>query len=389
MSDFSDAAREYFGGAHRPEPHVPEPEEVTGDEVDGSTNPLAEYAEGAYLSAAAAWLVKVEQASAELAILHAERDKIHSQPEDGDNVYALEEKYSRLRSQADDALEHAGVLAHLNIRMATACGAYQDRHQRVEVEQPRPWLTTNTPEFRAWAEAQIGVPKVKTPDEVATEIREQVKADVEAHQAETLRPGIDPEPPEDGALWTADGEYFAFAVFPLERVIQRWLIIRRYTEFLSWQTAPEPKPSPATWEGLDGKIGYADDAPLRRPTAAERAAFYGPEPEPTAEDNAPTPPEHACGQFWGNPIPSMVSTCERCGASAAAHLQRGLRNLNGEVPTSAARQDRTPISAATLQTLTEDKLDEIVRAVDREWARRAQVRPERRSRGGAAQWREG
>lgn len=224
------------------------------DEVDGSTNPLADYAEGAYLSAAAAWLVKVERART---------------------------PYLKAADNSFTEFTTADRLAELNIAMATACGAYQDRQPRVEVKQPD-WLAPAQPYRLA-----------KTPDEVAAEIREHVQAYVEAHQAETLRPGIDPEPPEDGALWTADGEYFAFAAFPLEREIQRWLIIRRYTEALRWHNDyPNNFITADTWEGLDGKIGYADDAPLRRPTAAERAAFYGPEPDPTA-DNTLTPPEAA------------------------------------------------------------------------------------------------
>jgi len=124
-----------------------------------------------------------------------------------------------------------------------------------------------------------------SPDEVAQQIREQVKADEAAHQAVTLRPGVDPEPEEEGSLWTfaepdqAAGEWFWYAVNEArERPRNRWLMVQHYAQVLRWQGEQSTKPIPLTW----GEIGHDTDgdAVLRRPTDAERAAFYGPEPDP-------------------------------------------------------------------------------------------------------------
>lgn len=342
------------------------------DEVDGSTNPLADYAESAYLSAAATWLVEAEEEREKLADAVLQEGGPEYIPRGGGYVLLF---------------ESAARLAELNIRMATACGDYQDRQRPGKTD----WLAPTVP----------AAASAKTLDEVAAEIREQVQADAEAHQAETLRPRADPEPEAEGELWTpADhpksGEWFAYAT-NAEHGTARWLIVESYAGYLRWRddVSLEGKSNePVTWPHL----GDNTRAVFRRPTAAERVAFYGPEPDPTA-DNAPTPPEHACGQYVGDPIPSMVSTCERCGASAAAHLQRGLRNLNGEDPVQLTpdRQDRTPISDGTLQALTDAKLEEIRQAVKRETTRRAyDPAPQPsgfdqspRPRGGAAQWREG
>lgn len=204
------------------------------DEVDGSTNPLAAYAEEAYLSAAATWLVTAEEALPE-----------------GD----YEDKtafYARAR------------LAELNIRMAAACGAYQDRQPRVEMKTD--WLAPAQPYRLA-----------KTPDEVAAKIREQVQADAEAHQAETLRPG-DPEPEGSaGDLWIdAAGDPATMPLPFLYRLYEnQWLWCGRYAQTLN------PHPS----DGSPWAVA-ADGYTLRRPTAAERTAFYGPEPDPALEEKA-------------------------------------------------------------------------------------------------------
>jgi len=127
----------------------------------------------------------------------------------------------------------------------------------------------------------VSAPTPADMDNLAERIREQVAADEVEHQAATLRPGVDPEPPGDGELWTDDGERFAFSVNSLApgADVHRWMIIDHYAEFLRWRDQNERRAT-HTWEGLDGKIGWADEMPLRRPTAAERTAFYGPEPDP-------------------------------------------------------------------------------------------------------------
>jgi len=298
-----------------------------------------------------------------------------------------------------EMLYTAARLAELNMGMATASGNFDaltllrklnDLGENVERE----------------------VKAEPSPDEVAAKIREQVKADEAAHQAATLLPGVDPEPPEEGALWTDDGRRFAYAVFPLGAEDSdvyhpfRWLIVKSYAEVLRWQSGNVRHPTPATWEGLDGKIGWADDMPLRRPTAEERAAFYGPEPDPqpaieethertttiplTKEcghrgmcdcpDPAPTPPEHACHDFVDTPgtlTTTPGATCARCGASNTAH---GILAVDAEGP---IRFD------ATVAAFSDDAVEEMYQTVKRERIRRAYTAPEDRPRGGAAQWREG
>lgn len=340
---------------------------MSDDEVDGSTNPLAEYAESAYLVAAGEWLSTADRLRTSI---------VSTDPIDEPFEAGITARITKIRDISNFRFESSARLAELNIAMAAACGVYQDRQRPGKTD----WLAPTVPA------AAIA----KTPDEVATEIREQVQADVAAHQAETLRPGIDPEPPEDGALWTADGETFAFSAYPLaDGLEQRWLLLRRYVEFLSWQTAPEPKPSPATWEGLDGKIGYAD-APLRHPTAAERAAFYGPEPDPTADthiicpkcgapgralepgererrtpENDPwcppcTAPSGKAGDWVGGNVPAV---CGKCGGrhagdcATAAPQVADLWAFTDRAGTAVAELSKTEL-ATLIRTLL-DRLSEL------------------------------
>lgn len=229
--------------------------ELWPEEVDGSTNPLAAYAEEAYLSAAGAWLVRAEEEREKLSdavLAEGGRDYI---PRGGGYVLLF---------------ESAARLAELSIRMAGACGTYQTR---LETGLPRPFRLAPDP---------------------AADVRAAVQADVAEHEAATFRPGIDPEPPEEGVLLTTGDGWFAYAVFPLERDIQRWLIIRHYAQALRWLSAGT-RPFAMTWEGLDGTLEYAEHAPPRYPTDVERTAFYGPEPDPTAEVGKP----EVCGKCGG------------------------------------------------------------------------------------------
>lgn len=330
------------------------------DEVDGRTQ--SPTAENDYLSAAADWLVKAEE----------ERDKLADAvlQEGGPEYIPRGGGYVLL-------YESAARLAELNIRMATACGAYQDRQPRVEMKTG--WLTDAVGDTMA-------------------RVSETLKADVEAHQAETLRPGIDPEPPEDGALWTDDGEYFAFAVFPLEREIQRWLIIKSYTQALKWHNDyPNNFITADTWEGLDGKIGYADDAPLRRPTAAERVAFYGPEPDPTAaimethERTTEPEPEEMYSEGAARALERCSKSAEASGKTRTAQwlyacAAASRRGIVDWPPAPAYKGTVVHLDdlEPDLQSLGGEALRKLYESVKRERTRRWYTSP-----GGAAQWREG
>ena len=268
-----------------------------------------------------------------------------------------------------------------------------------------------------------------SPDEVAAKIRAQVKADEGAHQAATLRPGIDPEPEEAGALWTfaepdqAAGEWFWYAVSKAPDWPDRWLMVQHYAQVLRWQNAQGTKPTPNTWE----EIGHdtLGETVLRRPTDAERAAFYGPEPDaaptppeaaptppeaaPTPPEAAPTPPEAACDKFVGlkqqGPVIRMDDLCERCGASAQAHVARGLRHLAtvgaaaDPQPAIEEMHERTttipPIrlddftnpQGTSLADLADKELENLINSVTDECARRQRENGTPwRSPGGAGQW---
>lgn len=314
--------------------------EVNGDDMPDPTEtpgPLNPAAEADYLSAAAGHLGTAESAYM---------------------VWSDPRATGQDRTDARATVTAAGRLAELNIRMAEACARYQNRQ---EYAQPQPY--------------RHDPPAPKSEAEIADAIRAQVKADIAEHYAVTLRPGVDPEPPEDGALLTDDGEHFVFAIHPLTEnlgTIHRWLIIEHYAQALKWRdndAAGTGNFTPAyTWEGLDGRIGYADDAPLRRPTAAERTRFYGPEPDPQDElaqhadaDPVPSPdPKVSAAVAAVRDIPrDFVAEGEVCGRCAA---------------------DRLSVPAVGFNA--------------RGWLRCArclalEAREEAPHRGGAAQWREG
>jgi hypothetical protein len=85
--------------------------------------------------------------------------------------------------------EGSARLAELNIAMARACGEH-----RIYM------LQRKVPQRYALAEE----PEARSAEEVQRLVREQLKADDDAHQGETLHPGIDPEPVAEGELWTDD-----------------------------------------------------------------------------------------------------------------------------------------------------------------------------------------
>lgn len=283
----------------------------SADEVDGSTNPLAAYAEEAYLSVAATWLVRAEEEREKLSdavLAEGGRDYI---PRGGGYVLLF---------------ESAARLAEVTIAMAMACGTYQTR---LETGLPRPFRLAPDP---------------------AADVRAAVQADVAEHEAATFRPGIDPEPPEEGVLLTTGDGWFAYAVFPLERDIQRWLLIRRYAQALRWLSAGT-RPFAMTWEGLDGTLEYAEHAPPRRPTAEERAAFYGPEPDLVC----------ACcssGLVADEGIDPHATVCASCDHVVAQHARRVFERL---VPAGEAW--RSPV---TLEPEPDEMYSEgAARAVER------------------------
>jgi hypothetical protein len=381
---------------------------VSGNEGNGPdpteyTGPASPAAEGDYLSAAANWLALAEQ--------------------------------DLRNATIGDAYPYAesARLAELNIALATACGTYHDRvPQRFAIDP-------------------------------AAMIREQLAADVEREQAQELHPATDGAPPNgQGDLWVVDreGPWFVYNVqgmpgAPLS--CTQWLLVRHHSQVLRWRDEQGPRPQPMTWQELPDQ-GITT---LMRPTDKERETFYGApanpvpapwitQPVPDGEggqidasateapcdccasglfnggetcydcdhgpelhaggevDAAPTPPEHACGRFdsgdnGSNPI-TRSSICERCGASAQAHIQVGLR-FDGMPPEAAQpipvrHVQAEPVATAPrawfpandtelrawLDGLEFDQLDGLVRTgLDVRAAHREAPRP----RGGATQWREG
>lgn len=288
------------------------------------TGPLHPAAEGDYLSAAANWLELAEE--------------------------ALDERAERL--------------TELNIRMAGACGTYQYR-QRYAAVPLRYTAAVSAPDWIGG-----GVPAVcgkcsgrhvgecATPADPADAVRAAAKADADARSGEPIAPGVDPEPVEEGTLLTSGGGWFYFSV-NVRPGTERWLLVRHYAQFLRWKHERGTKPMAATWSEVAADIAEEHGvAPgeaysvLRRPTAAERAEFYGPEPDP-AVDNAPTPPEAACHQFVAleGVLPATTTLCERCGASAEAHLikmfgQQQGGSLADQIKSAETRAMLTPTQAA-------------------------------------------
>lgn len=265
-------------------------------EVNGPTNPAAE---GDYLSAAANWLAMAEE-----------------------SVSGSEERRPELL-----AFSFSARLAELNIALATACGTYQSR-------QPQRYAIDTTAMRDALAE--------------------KIAADAAAHDAVRLT-GSDPEPESsDGDLWIDDENPRKNFPFLYKLGAGRWTWANNYAEVLRGRGTGEP------WATcLYG--GYV----VRRPTQEEREAFYGP-PEkrddtPPAETscdccasglfsasavhdeicgdcghaggrhngNAPTPPEPACTRFEGVDPVKANDLCNRCGASAQAHVSQ-LNKLSDE-----------------------------------------------------------
>lgn len=201
----------------------------------------------------------------------------------------------------------------------------------------------------------------KTEAEIADVIRAQVKADAAEHAAVTLRPGTDPEPDgSEGDLWTfaepddGAGQWFWYAVNghaspnPGDQHAERWLLVQHYAQVLRWQGEQRTKPLPHTWDEIGRDAGPVDgEAVLRRPTAAERTRFYGPEPDDVLAAEATAVSDNAS-------------------------------------PEGPIRFD------ATVQSFGDEGLEAMYQAVKRERTRRAYTapedRPRRNPRGGAEQW---
>jgi hypothetical protein len=153
----------------------------------------------------------------------------------------------------------------------------------------------------------------------------------------------------------------------------RWLLVRHYAQALRWSSEQGTKPMPSTWSEVGADVAEELGLPreaygtLRRPTAEERAAFYGPEPDPQ---------------------PAIEETHERTTTIPPATLGEAFRtpyDAATESPEGPVRFD------ATVAAFSDDAVEEMYQAVKRERTRRAYTAPEDRQtpRGGAAQWREG
>jgi len=239
-------------------------------------------------------------------------------------------------------------------------------------------------QHRAVAEAiWLSMPgKIEVAPDPEQQTRARIAKDVAAHDAVQVRPSTDPEPDGgEGDLWTTGDGWYLYAVDAAVtphspgqgyQFARRWLLIRHYAQFLRWRDANGPQPWPMTWPDLAGLHG-GDDVVLRRPTAEERATFYGPEPDPAPED----------------------TQAHRVEAFVADQANRLRTDDNGFMTTA-----RFPLGAFTSREGT--ALDELghddMRALMDELARRLpseQGQPEQaagrpwRSPGGAGQWREG
>ena len=218
-----------------------------------------------HLDKAENWLALAEGNRSELVSLH-EGTGTYTQVEDAQRWY-----FSTMMESAKD-------LAELHRAMAQTINDLTPQRYAVG-----PTLhSIPAPDIEALREAlaeKIDPPP--SPDEVAEKIREQVAADEAEHQATTLRPGVDPEPPSEGELLTTGDGWFFYAVSKAPDWPNRWLMAQHYAQMLRWSSERGAKPTPLTWS----KLAYVrapgeHEVVLRRPTDAERAAFYGPEPDP-------------------------------------------------------------------------------------------------------------
>lgn len=195
--------------------------------------------------------------------------------------------------EADRAMWGAARLAELNIAMARACADHRIyEYQRkvsltAQADGRQLFGGTELEDTERAVREQI---KAENADYVAAmekSLGEQLKADDEAFQAVTLRPGADPEPEAEGELWTTGDGWFYYAVDTIPPMLPgmvekpRWLLARHYAQVLRWSSEQGMRPMPDTWSEVGESLTDGDVCQtLRRPTAEERAAFYGPEPDP-------------------------------------------------------------------------------------------------------------
>lgn len=283
-----------------------------------------------HLDKAENWLALAEGNRGELASLH-EGTRTYTEAEDAQRWYFA------------TMLESAKDLAELHRAMA----------QTINDLTPQRFATSS----EVWARVRAQV-EADNADDVKTmgeALAEKIRSDAAEFDAQTLRPGADPEPEAEGELWTTRDGWFYYAVDRIPPMLPgmvekpRWLLARHYAQVLRWSSEQGAKPMPLTWSEL-GPMALTDKevGTLRRPTAEERAAFYGPEPDPTPEE-----------------------------------VREVIGNIDGPPPEGPVRFD------ATVQAFSDEALAVMRDAVKREQTRRGYTPPEARPRGGAAQWREG
>lgn len=230
-----------------------------------------------HLDAAETWLANAEGYRAKIAELEPE-----TAPGDG-----YEFRVSAARDQSGALLTSAIQIAELHRAMA----------QTINDLTPQRYVLDSTIDVERAVREQITAENADYVAAMEKRLGEQLKADDEAFQAVTLRPGADPEPEAEGELWTTGDGWFYYAVDTIPPMLPgmaekpRWLLARHYAQVLRWSSEQGTKPMAYTWSEVAGHSSEGGsvflrptaerEVILRRPTAEERTAFYGPEPDPT------------------------------------------------------------------------------------------------------------
>lgn len=216
-----------------------------------------------HLDAAENYLVIAEDANNAITGLHAIR---HAPVQIGEGEDEPAPDWYDRKQAMSDAFENAAQLGELHRRMAETIW-----------RQPRE-LTV-----------------FPSMDEMSEHIRAKMAEDEAEYQGARLRPGIDPEPAEDGALWTIGDGWFYYATEPANGTLApayteapRWLLVRHYAQFLRWKDEKGYRPIPARWREVGDSVRHdgVEHTTFRRPTAEERTTFFGPEPDPTPAPEA-------------------------------------------------------------------------------------------------------